>query len=330
MRLLVTGGAGYIGGHFVSRALELGAYDIAVVDDLSTGLQRRVPSDVPLYQLDLSADKAVEQLSKILSDHQIDAVVHFAAKKAVNESVEQPEMYFRNNIGGLVNLLSAMRDSAVQKIVFSSSASVYGQPCESEVFENTACHPINSYGQTKLINEQSLHNAERAWGLSAVALRYFNVAGATSSELADTTTTNLMPAIRNMLTSHGVVSVYGDAYPTPDGTCIRDYVHIEDLVDAHIVALDALGQPNATGVYTYNVGTGIGSSVLDIVHAFQRVPGVDLEYQIAPPRDGDAATVTANVDKIREELGWKASYGVEDIVESVVKHPPLATEPTEG
>lgn len=322
MHLLVTGGAGYIGSHFVSKALENGFSRITVVDDLSTGLKRRLPSSVRFRKLDLADDSNRLELTRILHED-IDAVVHFAAKKAVGESVTSPEKYFRNNIGGTINLLSAMREANVTKLIFSSSAAVYGEPDSPVVYETTTCHPINPYGQTKRISELALENAAAAWGLEAVSLRYFNVAGALNSRLADTTTSNLMPAIRNRMTQGNKLQVYGTDYDTPDGTCIRDYIHILDLVDAHLVALRNLNSKNGPAFEAFNVGTGIGSSVLEIINAFQSLPGVDLEYEYAARRPGDPGALTANVYKIATRLSWHAKFSTEDIVESVVNHPPF-------
>ena len=322
MRLVVTGGAGYIGSHFISRALENGYSEITVVDDLSTGVRSRLPSSVRFHQLDLADDSMAPQLRNILRDD-IDAVVHFAAKKAVGESVTNPEKYFRNNIGGTINMLRAMREANVTKLLFSSSAAVYGEPDSPVVYETTPCRPINPYGQSKRINELALENAATAWGLEAVSLRYFNVAGALNSWLADTTTSNLMPAIRNRMTEGNKLQVYGADYNTPDGTCIRDYIHILDLVDAHLVALHNLSSKDEPAFEAFNVGTGFGSSVLEIISAFQRHPGVDLEFEYTARRPGDPGALTANVDKIATHLSWHAKFSTEDIVESVVDHPPL-------
>lgn len=322
MRLLVTGGAGYIGSHFVARALERGVTQIIVVDDLSTGIRKRLPDAVELHQLDLANENVMSQLIEILGAN-VDVVVHFAAKKAVAESVANPEEYFRNNIGGTINLLSAMRQVKVTKLIFSSSAAVYGEPDRQVVYEDTPTDPINPYGQSKRISELALKNAATGWGLDAVSLRYFNVAGAMNSLLADTTTSNLMPAIRNRITQGNKIQIYGDDYATPDGTCIRDYVHIVDLVDAHLVALKNLTSHNIRGFEAFNVGTGHGSSVLEIVKTFQQLPGVDLQYEYTHRRPGDPSALTANVDRIADRLTWKAQYTTDDIVQSVVDHPPI-------
>ena len=322
MRLLVTGGAGYIGSHFVSVARQQGRADIVVVDDFSTGLRQRVPADVPVYTIDLASDAAVAALTTLLKEESIDVVVHFAAKKVVADSVAQPEDYFRSNVGATVNVLAAMRAAGAASMIFSSSAAVYGEPDSSIVFEDTPTVPINPYGQSKLVSELALANASRAWGLRAVALRYFNVAGAEDAILADTTTTNLMPAMRDVITRGQRLSVFGDDYPTVDGTCVRDYVHVVDLAEAHLAALPAVQGSTDPATRIYNVGTGSGSSVLEVVDAFRRRPGVDLDYDIQPRRPGDPGALTANVSLIEKELGWVARYTRDDIVTSVIDFPP--------
>ncbi|SJM59788.1 UDP-glucose 4-epimerase GalE [Gulosibacter sp. 10] len=326
MRLLVTGGAGYIGAHFVALAVERGFSEIIVVDDLSTGLRRRVPAEAALHEFDLAADDSVPRLASLLQDARTQAVVHFAAKKVVSDSVSFPEEYFRTNIGATLNVLEAMREAGVPHLVFSSSAAVYGEPDSRVVYESEPCQPINPYGQSKYVSELSLANASRAWGLKATVLRYFNVAGARNSLLADTTTTNLMPAIRDGITHSRVVSIFGDDYDTPDGTCIRDYVHVEDLVEAHLVALERLSSEQDAGTRAYNVGTGSGSSVLEVVESFNRIPGIQVPYQYQDRRPGDPAALIANVDKIESELGWRARFTTNDLVASVVEFPPLHVE----
>ncbi|WFP17756.1 UDP-glucose 4-epimerase GalE [Citricoccus muralis] len=322
MRLLVTGGAGYIGAHFVDQAIERGYSDIVVVDDLSTGMQERLPASVVFEKVDLSGADGVDQLTSLLTEYSIDAVVHFAAKKVVGDSVQQPEYYYRNNVMGTLNLLTAMRFSGTPRFLFSSSAAVYGEPDESVVFEDTPCNPINPYGETKRISELAIANATRAWGLNAVALRYFNVAGAKNALLADTTTTNLMPAIRDRLSNNSSLAVFGDDYETPDGTCVRDYVHVLDLVDAHLVSLEAMERASEGRFDVYNVGTGRGSSVLEVITCFREKAAVDLEYQIVERRAGDPGALTADVHKIYSELSWRARLDLGDIVQSVVEYPP--------
>jgi len=217
-----------------------------------------------------------------------------------------------------------MRIAQVKKMIFSSSAAVYGEPEERVVYEDTRCNPINPYGQSKFVSELALGNASRAWDLEAVSLRYFNVAGALNSVLADTTTTNLMPAVRDRLTRGKKVKIFGNDYETPDGTCIRDYIHVLDLVEAHLVALRNSSTQHKPGLEIFNVGTGHGSSVLEIINAFRDVPNVFIDYEYAPRRPGDPAALTANVDKIATQLSWEARFNTRDIVQSVVDHPPLS------
>lgn len=322
MHLLVTGGAGYIGSHFVSRAIESGFTEITVIDDLSTGIRERLPNIVRFKQLDLADERSLPALVSILREG-IDVVIHFAAKKAVSESVTYPEDYFRTNIGGTINLLSVMRKTDVNKLIFSSSAAVYGEPSSPVVYETTPCKPINPYGQSKHISELALENAAVAWGLNAISLRYFNVAGARNSLLADTTTSNLMPAIRDRISRGDTLQIFGDDYDTRDGTCVRDYIHVLDLVDSHLVALQNINPVHGPGLEIYNVGTGTGSSVLEIVNHFKKVPGVHLEYEYSDRRPGDPGSLTANVDKIARMLSWQAKFSTREIVRSVVDNPPL-------
>ena len=235
MTTLVIGGAGYIGAHVVQLLLERGE-SVAVVDDLSTGFRNRI-GDAPLIEQDVTADGAVEVLEREMRERGVKAVIHFAAHKQVGESVEKPEMYWHDNIGGLANVLEAAARAGVRDFVFSSSAAVYGTPDVDLVDEELECRPINPYGATKYVGEWMLADAERAHGMRTVALRYFNVAGAGSPELADSLVMNLVPIVLDTLECGKNPKVFGNDYDTPDGTCIRDYVHVEDLADAHVAAL---------------------------------------------------------------------------------------------
>ncbi|MDU5963346.1 MAG: NAD-dependent epimerase/dehydratase family protein, partial [Dermabacter sp.] len=238
MTTLVIGGAGYIGAHVVQLLLERGE-SVAVVDDLSTGFRNRI-GDAPLIEQDVTADGAVEVLEREMRERGVKAVIHFAAHKQVGESVEKPEMYWHDNIGGLANVLEAAARAGVRDFVFSSSAAVYGTPDVDLVDEELECRPINPYGATKYVGEWMLADAERAHGMRTVALRYFNVAGAGSPELADSLVMNLVPIVLDTLECGKNPKVFGNDYDTPDGTCIRDYVHVEDLADAHVAALGYL------------------------------------------------------------------------------------------
>ncbi|MEY2673743.1 MAG: hypothetical protein RLZZ514_308, partial [Actinomycetota bacterium] len=263
MAVLVTGGAGYIGSH-VARLL--GA-DAVIVDDLSTGTETRTAGYVAEH-LDLASPAATLALEGIIREHNVDSVIHLAARKMVGESVERPEWYYSQNIGGMANLLTAMRNTGVKKLVFSSSAATYGMPDTETVTEDFDCKPINPYGETKLIGEWMAKDAARAWGLRHVNLRYFNVAGAGAPELADTAVANLIPIVFAAIRSGQKVKVFGDNYPTPDGTCIRDYVHVQDLAEAHALALGYLDR-EIREFDTFNVGSGQGASVfavIDVIH----------------------------------------------------------------
>ncbi|MEY3561297.1 MAG: hypothetical protein RL068_449 [Actinomycetota bacterium] len=311
MNILLTGGAGYIGSHVADLARHSG-HHCWVVDDLSTGLLERVPEGV--VQLNLSEPKAEEILAQLMKDNAIDAVIHLAARKQVGQSVEMPEFYFQDNVGGMATLLNAMRTVGVKKMVFSSSAATYGMPNVEKVTEETECKPINPYGQTKLIGEWMVKNA-KVWGLKSSSLRYFNVAGATSSKFADTAALNLIPIIIEAVRAGKPVSVFGDTYPTSDGSCIRDYVHVADLARAHLASLESL-EAAKTDSSIYNVGTGVGASVFDVINGMKAIIGEDFPVEVKPPRAGDPPRLVADVAKIERELGFKAEFGLTDILES--------------
>jgi len=313
MSILVTGGIGYIGSH-VSRLLQLRGEDVIVIDDLSTGDGSRLGS-ARLIELDLAAPDAQDHLGKAMRQYDVTAVIHFAARKQVGQSVEQPEWYYEQNVGGLANLLVAMRDNKVTKLVFSSSAATYGMPDVGQVTEDYDCHPINPYGETKLIGEWMVANATRAWGLRAANLRYFNVAGAGWPELADTAVANLVPIVFAALKAGNKPAVFGDDYATPDGSCIRDYVHVLDLAEAHLSALEYLDLDERSES-VFNVGTGKGSSVFEVLAEVRRVTGIDFETEVLPRRAGDPPALAADVTRIRETLGWSAKHDLKDIIES--------------
>jgi len=312
MSVLVVGGAGYIGSHVVRLLRESGT-DVVVVDDLSNGVPARI-GDTTLEQIDISANAAPEALAGVIRREKVDAVIHFAAKKQVGESVERPLFYYQQNIGGLVNVLEAMRRENVTKMIFSSSASVYGAPEDAVVTEDSPTEPINPYGRSKLIGEWILADCERAWGLNWVALRYFNVAGAGWPELGDSVIMNLIPMVLDKLADGEAPRVFGDDYPTPDGTCIRDYVHVKDLAEAHIAALHGLdGQLTH---HVFNVGTGRGSSVTEVIESIGRVSGLDTSPLVEGRRAGDPPKLIASADRIREDLGFVAEADLDEIVAS--------------
>lgn len=311
--MLVTGGAGYIGSHVV-RLLEESGKQVLVVDNLSTGLNSRVLR-TNMLNLDLSVDSAPEALIELIRVNSVNSVIHLAALKQVGESVEQPEKYFQKNLGGQANLLLAMRETGVKRFVFSSSAASYGSPHVDLVLEDSPAEPINPYGQTKLVGEWLSRAAEKAWGLRQVSLRYFNVAGAGWPELADTQKLNLIPIVFAQLASGEKPKVFGTDYPTTDGSCIRDYVHVLDLAMAHIKALDYLENDDRP-FDVFNVGTGSGSSVLEVMEEVRRVTGIEFEPELLERRAGDPAKLVADVSRIQDVLGWKATKNLTEIISS--------------
>jgi UDP-glucose 4-epimerase len=313
MSVLVTGGIGYIGSH-VSRLLQDAAVPVVVVDNLSSGDPARL-GNATLVELDLAAADATERIGEVIRKYEVDSVIHLAARKQVGESVAEPEWYYQQNVTGLANLLTAMRDNNVLRLVFSSSAAAYGMPDVTVVNETSPCLPINPYGETKLVGEWMVANASRAWGLRGVNLRYFNVAGTGWPELADTAVSNLVPIVFAAIRAGNKPTVFGDDYETADGTCIRDYVHVQDLAEAHLKALDYLDLDNRQHSI-FNVGTGRGSSVLEVLDAVRSVTGLNFEAEIVPRRVGDPPALTADVTRIRETLGWSAKLGLTEIIES--------------
>ncbi len=313
MTILVTGGAGYIGSHVV-RLLQQQGKQVTVIDNLSSGNQSRI-GESRLVELDLAAPEAKDRLVEIMREDSVDSVIHFAARKQVGESVLKPEWYFEQNIGGMAHLLEAMHECGVEQLVFSSSAATYGMPDVPAVDEDAVCNPINPYGQTKLIGEWMVANAARAWGLRGVNLRYFNVAGAGWPDLADTAVMNLVPIVFAKLAAGEKPVVFGNDYPTADGSCVRDYVHVLDLADAHLAALDYTLQESREHA-TFNVGTGKGSSVFEVIDEIRRVSGIDFEIELQPRRPGDPPFLCADVSRIEKTLGWKAKNGLPEIIES--------------
>lgn len=313
MTVLVTGGAGYIGSHVV-RLLETRGTDVVVVDDLSSGDAARIGS-ATLVELELSSEGARQTLETVLAESEIESVIHFAAQKQVGVSMNEPTLYYRQNVGGMINLLGAMEATNVDRLVFSSSAAVYGMPEVSLVDEATACQPINPYGETKLVGEWMVRRAADAWGLRAASLRYFNVAGAGWDDLGDPTAFNLIPIVFQAHRNGVPPKVFGNDYPTVDGTCIRDYVHVLDLAEAHLAALGYIesvtGPPG-----TFNIGTGSGSSVLEVLDAVIAATGVDIVPDIVARRPGDPAQLVADVQRASSRLGWTAQHGLNDTVRS--------------
>jgi UDP-glucose 4-epimerase len=310
--ILVTGGAGYIGGHVVSTLRARGD-EVVVADDLSSGVAARIPG-VPLVQLDLAADSAVETLSAACEAHDVDSVIHLAARKRVAESVERPEWYYHQNLGGLANVLAASRAVAMKRIVFSSSAAVYASSSRP-VSESDAVVPSNPYGETKLAGEQLVAAFAAATGGRAVSLRYFNVAGAADEALADREADNLVPMVFDAIGQGQSPRIFGDDYGTPDGTCVRDYIHVADLAEAHVAALDDLAGDGAAHSI-YNVGTGRGSSVREMIELALSLSGSTLSPRVEARRAGDPASVVADPSRIREALGWSARFTISEIMRS--------------
>ncbi|MEU7431265.1 UDP-glucose 4-epimerase GalE [Streptomyces sioyaensis] len=313
MSYLITGGAGYIGSHVV-RALRQAGESVVVLDDLTTGVAARVPQGVPLV-VGSTLDRAL--LDETIAGHGITDVVHLAAKKQVGESVEMPLLYYRENVHGLQTLLEAMAAGGVGRFVFSSSAAVYGMPDVDLVTEDTPCLPINPYGETKLVGEWMARAVGAAHGISTACLRYFNVAGAATPELADTGVFNIVPMVFERLTEGTAPRIFGDDYDTPDGTCIRDYIHVADLAEAHVAAARKLAEPGPVRDLTLNIGRGEGVSVREMIDLITEITGHgDVAAEVTPRRAGDPARVVAAADRITAELGWKAHHDVRDMITS--------------
>ncbi|GAA3147099.1 UDP-glucose 4-epimerase GalE [Streptomyces echinatus] len=311
MTWLITGGAGYIGAHVVRAMSEAGERTV-VYDDLSTGVAERVPAEVPLVRGSvLDADR----LARTFAGHGITGVVHLAAKKQVGESVDRPLHYYRENVEGLRVLLEEVTRAEIPSFLFSSSAAVYGMPDVDVVTEETPCHPLSPYGETKLAGEWLVRATARATGLATASLRYFNVAGAAAPELADTGVSNLVPMVFERFTEGAAPRIFGDDYPTPDGTCVRDYIHVVDLAEAHVTVARALRSSPGTGL-TLNIGRGEGVSVREMIDRINAVTGYDRAPTVTPRRPGDPARVVASAARIGTELGWQAKYDVQDMITS--------------
>jgi UDP-glucose 4-epimerase len=319
---LLTGGVGYIGAHVI-RALQAAGHEVLVLDDLSTGVERKLPAAVPLVRAAVT-DRAA--LVETMVSHKVSGVVHLAAKKAVGESVERPLHYYRQNVDGAVALAEAMVESGVRDVVYSSSAAVYGSVDVDLITEDTPTVPVSPYGETKLIGEWVFRDAALAHGLSVVALRYFNVAGAGADDLGDTGAFNLIPMALRAMTRGERPQVFGADYPTPDGTCIRDYIHVADLAAAHAAAATAAVGADGGSTAAYNIGRGVGSSVLEVMAAVGSAVGRDADAEVVARRPGDPARIVASASAAREQLGWAASRDLADMVGSAWSawqaHPP--------
>ncbi|SFC46206.1 UDP-glucose 4-epimerase GalE [Streptomyces aidingensis] len=312
MTWLITGGAGYIGAHVVREMLAAGER-VVVLDDLSAGIPDRLPPGVPLVRGTV-ADRPL--LDRTLAGRRVAGVVHLAARKEVAESVARPEFYYRENVHGLTVLLEAVAAAGVRRFVLSSSAAVYGTPDTDRVTEDAPCRPVNPYGETKLAAEWLTRAAGRAHGMATVCLRYFNVAGAARPELADRGTSNVIPLFFERLARGEPPQICGDDYPTPDGTCVRDYVHVADLARAHLVAARYTGRSGG-GDLTVNIGTGRGTSVRELAELVAEVTGLrEPAAEVTGRRPGDPARVVASVARAAEVLGFTARRDLRDMVAS--------------
>ncbi|WP_254811302.1 UDP-glucose 4-epimerase GalE [Streptomyces cavourensis] len=326
MTWLITGGAGYIGAH-VARAMAAAGERVVVLDDLSSGVAERLPEAVALAEGRV-ADRAL--LDRVLAEHAVRGVVHLAAKKQVGESVEQPLLYYRENVADLGVLLEAVVAAGVRRFLFSSSAAVYGVPDVDLITEETPCLPINPYGETKLAGEWLVRATGKAHGISTACLRYFNVAGAGGPELADVGVFNIVPMVFDRLTRGEAPRIFGDDYPTPDGTCVRDYIHVADLAEAHLAVARTLAGREG-GDLTLNVGRGEGVSVRELIDVIREVTGHPVEPVVEPRRAGDAPRAVASNALMVRELGWAAERDVRSMVESAwegwcLRHPQARPE----
>ena len=311
--VLVCGGAGYIGSHAV-RALRKHGYFPVVFDSLEKGCLASLPADVPLLRGNLMDPQA---LRRAFAEYSFSAVFHFAAYIEVGESVTDPERYYRNNVMGALNLLSAMREADVRSLVFSSTAAVYGDPVAVPIAENHPLHPVNPYGRSKLMMEEVMADYALAYRFDVTALRYFNAAGADpSAEIGEAhdPESHLIPNIlKSVLTGGAELKIFGNDYDTPDGTCVRDYIHIADIAQAHILAMEH--QRRHPGYFAFNLGNGQGFSILEVIAAAEKVTGRKIAYTIHPRRPGDAARLVADASLARTALGWKPQFtNLEDIV----------------
>jgi UDP-glucose 4-epimerase len=310
-RILVTGGAGYIGSHTVHLLIRSG-YDPVVADNLSRGHRHNVDAK-RLRVLDLTDTDALEHLMR---SEGVQAVIHFAAFIAVGESIREPELYFSNNVGGSLSLFSAMQRAAVNRLVFSSTAAYYGNPERVPIPEDAPAAPVSPYGESKVMVEKILRWLDEYRGLRGIALRYFNASGADPEaglgEEHDPET-HLIPLLLRAVATGQPITIFGDDYATPDGTCIRDYIHVSDLAGAHIVALESLLAGGPSGAF--NVGTGNGQSVLEVLRAVEEVTGRKVPHTIGPRRAGDPPSLVAESTKLRRTLGWEPRYTeIRDIV----------------
>jgi UDP-glucose 4-epimerase len=308
-KILVVGGAGYIGAH-VAYLLQENGYGVRIYDDFSNGLKSRIEGKFN----DVVIGDVLDRQALISACEGIDAVIHLAAKKAVGESVDNPLKYYENNVGGTLNLLAAMSLKGVKKIVFSSTAAVYAPSEKLAITEDDLTEPLSPYGQTKLLSEKLISAVAKAENLSAISLRYFNVVGALRDEFADNSKDNLVPKVFAALKAGKNPEIYGSDYPTKDGSCIRDYIHVSDLAKAHLVALEKVFARNVDEVY--NVGSGTGYSVTEMINQIAESIGKTITPTLSPRRPGDTAQLIASIAKIERDLGWKPERSLKEMIDS--------------
>ena len=313
--ILITGGAGYIGAH-TNKILHQAGYDTVVVDNLSKGYENFVK-----WGSFENCDVGSHDLREVFEKYDIDGVIHFAAFSSVAESVEMPQMYFKNNYKNTLNLLQTMREFGVDKFIFSSTAAVYGTPENIPITEETDLKPINPYGHSKFITEKALEREAEKGDFNYVSLRYFNAAGCDfDCEIGEfhDPETHLIPLVLDAaIGKSDSISIFGDDYDTPDGTCIRDYIHVNDLADAHVMAYEYLCDNKQSDVF--NLGNGKGYSVLEVIDMCKKVTKKDFEVKIDERREGDPAVLVADSNKINEKLGWNPKYDLEEIISSAWK-----------
>ena len=308
-KVLVTGGAGYIGAHVAAELLKSG-YSIRIYDDFSNGLHRRVDGKFR----DIVDGDMLDRVKLLAALDGIDAVIHLAAKKAVEESVKDPLKYYENNVGGTLNLLGAMAAKGVKQLVYSSSAAVYSPNDKEAVVEDDPTAPLSPYGASKLLAEQLISSVGSAEQISNISLRYFNVVGSNIAEFGDNSKDNLVPKVFLALKNGKRPQIYGSDYPTPDGTCIRDYIHVQDLALAHLAALKKVESGYISQVY--NVGSGKGYSVKEMMDQISKSLGRDINPEVSQARAGDSPKLIASIDKIKEQLGWGPKASLEEMIDS--------------
>ncbi len=317
MAVLVVGGAGYIGSHIV-KMLKKEGKDVIVLDNLEKGHIEAIKG----YQFEKADLRDLESIKNVFKKHNIDSVMHFAAYSLVGESMKEPEKYYENNVYGTLNLLKVMVENNVKKFIFSSTAAVYGEPQYIPIDENHPKNPTNVYGETKITIERMLDWFDKIYSLKSVRLRYFNAAGADPSgeigELHDPETHLIPIVLQAALGEREFISIFGNDYDTKDGTCVRDYIHVNDLAKAHLLALDYINSENKSNFF--NLGNGNGYSVKEIIEVAKRVTGIDIPVKMASRRPGDPATLIASSKKIKEVLGWKPEfYDIDTIISTAWK-----------